>query len=280
MDFIYYLLEKILPFDFVSYDFMKNALLAVILISPMFATCGTMVVNNKMAFFSDALGHSALTGIAIGTVLRLKNPIFSMVIFAVLFALFLSLIKSKDKTSSDTVISVFSSTAIAAGLVILSGNGDFSKYSNYLVGDILSVSENDILFLLISFIIVFIVWNLIFNNLLIISINPSIAKSKNINVKLNENIFLILVAVIVTMSIKWVGILVINSMLIIPCAAAKNISYNVRSYWWASMIIGLFSGVSGLILSYYMNTSSGATIVLISAIIYFLSILYKACKRI
>lgn len=280
MEYIYFLMETLLPFEFMKYDFMKNALLAIVLITPLFAMVGTMVVNSKLAFFSDALGHSALTGIALGSIFGLNNPLASMIGFAVVFALLLSYIKEKDKSSEDTLISVFSSAAIALGLVILSGSGSFSKYSSYLVGDILSVSEGDILFLAVAFVCVLVIWHFIYNNLLIVSINPSMAKSKNINVKLTENIFLVLVAVIVTVSIKWVGILVINSLLIIPCAAAKNMAKSMRSYQNISIAIGLFSGVLGLMLSYFFNSAAGPTVVLISAVIFFVSVLYKSIRRI
>lgn len=280
MEFVYSFIETVFPFEFLKYDFMKNALMAILLITPLFAVTGTMVVNNKMAYFSDALGHSALTGIAIGTLFGLKNPLFSMIGFAVIFALGLSYIKARDKSSEDTLISVCSSTAIALGLVILSVSGNFSKYSSYLVGDILSVTSYDILFLLLSFVVVAAIWCIIYNDLLITSINPSMAKSKNINVRLIENVFLVLVAIIVTVSIKWVGILVINSLLIIPCAAAKNVSKNMKTYQNISVAIGLVSGVSGLVISYYSDTAAGATIVLIAAIIYFATVIYKTFKRI
>lgn len=280
MEFIYGVMELLLPFDFLKFEFMKNALIAILIISPLFAICGTMVINNKMAYFSDALGHSALTGISLGTLFSLDNYLFSMIGFAILFALILSYIKSKDKSSTDTLISILSSVSIAVGLVILSFSGNFSKYSNYLVGDILSVSKQDIYFLFTTFVLVCVIWAVIYNELLIISINPSMAKSKNINVKLIENVFLVIVAVIVTVSIRWVGILVINSLLIIPCAAAKNISVNMRKYQQKSVLIGVFSGVVGLIISYFMNTAAGPTIVLISSAIYFVTVIYKTFKRI
>ncbi len=280
MEFIYGVMEVLLPFDFLKFDFMKNALIAILIISPLFAICGTMVINNKMAYFSDALGHSALTGISLGTLFSLENYLFSMIGFAILFALLLSYIKSKDNSSADTLISILSSVSIAVGLVILSFSGNFSKYSSYLVGDILSVSRQDIYFLFTIFVLVCVVWSIIYNELLIISINPSMAKSKNINVKLIENAFLIIVAVIVTVSIRWVGILVINSLLIIPCAAAKNISSNMKKYQQNSVLIGVFSGIIGLIASYFMNTAAGPTIVLISSAIYFITVIYKAFKRI
>lgn len=278
MEYIYDLMEFILPFEFMKYDFMKNALIAVLIISPLFAMLGTMVVNNKMAFFSDALGHSALTGIAIGSLFGINQPIFSMLAFSIIFALGLSWIKSKNTSTTDTIISVFSSTAIAIGLVILSRNGQFAKYSAYLVGDILSVSASDIFLLAIAFIIINMIWHIIYNDLLLISINPSLARSKNIKVKLIENIFLALLAVVVTISIRWVGILVINSLLIIPCAAAKNISNTARKYQFNSILIAVFSGISGLVISYYLNSAAGSTIVLISAVIYFITVIINLVR--
>ena len=125
MELIYNLLETILPFEFMQYTFMKNALIAIILSTPIFAILGTMIVNNKMAFFSDALGHSALTGIAIGMVLGITNMNISMIFFAVIFALLLNFVKNKTTYGADTIISVFSSIAIALGLALLATRRKF-----------------------------------------------------------------------------------------------------------------------------------------------------------
>ena len=140
MELIYDIIETILPFSFARFDFMKNALLAVLLVTPLFGLLGTMAVNNKMAFFSDALGHSALTGIAIGVALGIGDPLVCMLAFGIVFGLAIRKVKSGTKASSDTVISVFSSVSMALGIVILSGSGGFAKYSSYLIGDILTVS--------------------------------------------------------------------------------------------------------------------------------------------
>ena len=129
MTLIYNIIETVLPFTFAQFDFMKYALLAVILLTPLFGMLGTMAVNNKMAFFSDALGHSALAGIAIGVILGIGNPIICMLFFGILFGLGIRKVKSSTKASSDTVISVFSSATIALGIVILSKSGGFAKYS-------------------------------------------------------------------------------------------------------------------------------------------------------
>uniref|UniRef100_UPI003FEE4F46 metal ABC transporter permease n=1 Tax=Candidatus Fimivicinus sp. TaxID=3056640 RepID=UPI003FEE4F46 len=111
MNVIYQILDAILPFSWLDYHFMKNAFVAVLLITPLLGMLGTMAVNNKMAFFSDALGHSALTGVALGVLLGIQNDLISMIAFGVLLALVITRVKAAKTASADTVISVFSSTA-------------------------------------------------------------------------------------------------------------------------------------------------------------------------
>ena len=271
MEVIYSILETILPFEFINYTFMKNALIAIILISPIFAVLGTMIVNNKMAFFSDALGHSALTGIAIGMLLGFSNINVSMIFFAIIFALLLNFVKNKTSYGIDTIISVFSSIAIALGLAMLAQSGNFNRYSSYLVGDILSITNAEILYLFLAFIAVGAFWYFAFNKLNVTSINSTLAKSRGMNTKVIDNIFVVLIAIIVMISIRWIGILLINSLLILPAASSRNIAKNMRSYHLISVLFSLFSGITGLIISYYWNIPTGPIIVLISGIIYFVT---------
>lgn len=269
MTLIYNIIETILPFTFAQFDFMKNALLAVILLTPLFGMLGTMAVNNKMAFFSDALGHSALTGIAIGVILGIGNPIICMLFFGVLFGLGIRKVKSSTKASSDTVISVFSSASIALGIVILSKSGGFAKYSTYLIGDILTVSPSYIKVLAVVLVVVYVIWYFIYNKLLLLSVNPSLSSSRGVKNALVENIFVVILAAAVMLSIKQIGILTINSLLILPAAAARNISKNSRQYLIFSTAISMFCGIAGLIISFYADTAAGATMVLIAAVFYF-----------
>lgn len=275
MDVIYDTLGSLLPFAWADYKFMINALIAVVLIAPLMGILGTMAVNNKMAFFSDALGHSAFTGIALGVLLGVKNELISLIAFGVFVALVITRVKNKGNASSDTVISVFSSTSVAVGLLILSYGGSFSKYSSYLVGDILSISKKEILCLFITLIGVVVLWVFIFNKLLIISVNRELAASRGIKTNLYENIFVAVVAVVVMLSIKWVGILLINSLLILPSASARNIAKNSRQYLASSVVISLLCAVSGLLISFYADTSAGATIVTVSAAVFFITYLFR-----
>jgi zinc transport system permease protein len=270
---IHKILEILLPFSWAEFGFMKNAFLAVLLISPLLGIVSTMVVSSKMSFFSDAMGHCALTGIAIGVMLGINNYTISMLGFAIVFALGISTIINSGVSSADTIIGVFSSAGMSLGIVILSVSGGFSKYSGYLIGDILSISENDIKTLFIVLILVLGIWFLAFNKLIIASLDTKLALSKQINVTFYKNLFVLLIALIVTISLKWVGILVINSLLVLPGASAKNFARNVKTCHMVSVLLSVFSGISGLILSYYIGTSTGATIVLISSLIFFITFL-------
>lgn len=276
---IYDLLDKLLPFMWARHDFMKHAFLAILLMTPLLGMLGTVVVQKKMAFFSDALGHSAITGIAIGVLLGVSEINLTMIVFAVIFGLLLNKIKSKQAESADMVISVFSSCSIAAGLMLLSGSGEFNKYSGYLVGDVLSITEQEILYLLLAFVLTAVFWAVAFNKLLAVSMHGTLAKSRGMNVKLLEAVFVVLVAVIVTLSIKCIGVLLINALLIIPVASARNISVNMREYHWFSILFAMFSGLAGLITSYYVSMATGPMIVIYASIIYFATFIYARWVR-
>lgn len=275
MQTIYRWMEAVLPFDYVQYDFMKNALLAVLIITPLFGILGTMIVNNRMAFFSDALGHSALTGMAVGVIFGVTDAGLSMVIFAAVFALLLNKIRHSGIAANDTVISVFSSLSTALGLVILSRGGSFSKYSALLVGDILSITPAEILRLLIILAVTLLFWTFAFNKLHAISLNASLAKSKRIRVALIDNIFVVLIAVIVMLSIQWVGILIINALLILPAAASRNMAANMREYHLFSVLLSVFSGILGLILSFYLDMAAGPMIVVVASLLFFVTLLVR-----
>ncbi len=275
MEFIYNIMEKLLPFQFISYDFMKNALLAMLIITPLFGLLGTMIVNNKLAFFSDALGHSAFTGIAIGVLLGISNTNISMIVFAILFAFLLNWIKRKNTMSTDTVISVFSSLGTAIGLAILARNGEFSQYSSLMVGDILSITPKEIGWLFGIFIVTIVFWSFCFNRLHALSINETLAKSRGISTAWIDNCFVVITALIIMLSIRFVGILIINALLILPAAASRNLASNMREYHGYAVVISVFSGILGLILSYYNNTAAGPTIVIVASMVFFLTLLAR-----
>lgn len=274
-DTLYNAIDLILPFQWLSHTFMKNAFIAIIIITPLFGLLSTMVVSNKMSFFADSLGHGAFTGIAVGILLGGIDPMWGATLFSICFSIAITIIKNKGTSSTDTIIGVFSSTSIALGLVLMSFSSSLSKFSSYLVGDLLSISQNQIILLIFVFIAIIVLWSLIFNKLLVTSLNTSLANSRGMNTLLIEIIFTCTIAVIVTITIRWVGLLIINSLLVLPAAASRNISRNIRQYHLFSILIAIFSGIVGLIISYYLNTVTGATIVLVASVIFFITLFIR-----
>ena len=272
MELIYDGMDALLPFAWMEYTFMKNALLAILLMTPLFGLLSTMVVSSRMAFFSDSLGHGAFTGIAIGALVGLFSPLTSLLIFSVLFALLITWIKHRTAASADTVIGVFSSTAIAVGLMVMSHGGSFAKFSPLLIGDILSITPADLGGLLAVNAFVLIGWVFLFNRLLLLSVNASLARSRGISTIAVESVFAALLAIVVAVSIQWVGILIINALLVLPGAAARNIARSVKEYHVASVALALLSGLIGLFTAYYFGIAAGAAIVAAAAVVFFASL--------
>lgn len=269
---LWYALFDALPFQIFHWDFMKNALLAILLMAPLFGLMSTMIVTGRMSFFSDALGHSAFTGIAIGCICGVAAPTWVAVVFSVAFALLFSFVRSRSNHAADTLIGVFSSTAVALGIFIATlGGSSFTKYNRYLIGDVLSVTPSQIGTLALVLLAVIVFWICFGNRLTLVSIHPQLASSRGIRVWHMQAIFTVAIAVVVTLALSWVGLLILNSLLVLPGAAARNISRNMRQYHSFSVLIALFSGIGGLLVSYWFGTSTGASISLILALCFTVS---------
>ncbi len=275
----WYSLVGFLPFSWAAPDamfFMKNALLAVIVIGPLYGLMSTMVVSSRMAFFSDALGHSAFTGIAIGVLCSLMEPLWAAVPLAVLFALLFTVVRRRSNMASDTIIGVFSSAAVALGIFIATlGGQSFTKFNSLLIGDILSVSPRQIALLAVILLLVVLLWLGTYNRLLLSSVYPVLADSRDFRTFRYDALFSVAVAVVVTVSMTWVGLLVINSLLVLPAAAGRSISRNVRQYHLSSVLFSLAAGIAGLLTSYYIGSSAGACITLYLVVIFVLSFLFR-----
>ena len=266
---LWYALWDLLPFEMLHWDFMKNALLALLIMAPLFGLLSTMIVTGRMSFFSDALGHSAFTGIAIGALCGMAAPTGAAVAFSVGFALLFSFVRSRSNQAADTIIGVFSSSAVALGIFVATmGGGSFTKYNKYLIGDILSVTPGEIGMLALVLVAVVIFWILCANRLTLTAIHPQLASSRGIPVGMSQTLFVTAIAVVVTLSISSVGLLILNSLLVLPAASARNISRNLKQYHGYSVLFALVAGIGGLTVSYYLGCSAGAAISLILAAIF------------
>ena len=276
---LWYALVDLLPFEWAqpgSMFFMKNALLAVLVISPLFGLLSTMVVHSRMSFFSDALGHSAFTGMAIGAICGMHDPSWAAVLFAVFFAVLFNVVRRYTALAGDTVIGVFASTAMALGIFISTlGGRSFTKFNVLLIGDILSVEPAKIGLLALILVGVLVLWLVSFDRLMLSSVHPALAGSRGIRVFWQETVFCVAVAVVVTLSMTWVGLLVINSMLVLPAAASRNMARNLARYHLFAVVGALVSGVAGLMTSYYLGSSAGASITLYLSLFFVLSFLLR-----
>ena len=281
VNFWYWLLSW-LPFEWAAPDtmlFMKNALLAVLVVTPLFGLLSTMVVESRMAFFSDALGHSALTGMAIGALCGLEQPVGAAVLFSVVIALLFTLVRQKTHMASDTAISVFSSAAVALGIFLSTlGGQSFTKFNNLLIGDILSVAPGEIGLLALILLGLLVLWITSFNQMMLSSVHLALADSRGIRVVWKNFLFTAAIAVVVTITMTWVGLLVINALLVLPGAAARNVARNLPQYHLVSVLGGVVCGIGGLMVSYYLGTSTGASITLLLALWFFLTLLLKRTR--
>ncbi len=266
---LWYAICDFLPFEMLDWQFMRNALLAIILMAPLFGILSTMVVTGRMSFFSDALGHSAFTGIAIGCICGMAAPIWAAVGFALVFSALFSFVRAKSNQAADTIIGVFSSAAVALGIFVATlGGGSFTKYNKYLIGDILSISPAEISILTLVLAGVIGLWIFFSNRLTLTVVHPQLASSRGIPVHLTQGIFSAVIALVVTLTISSVGLLILNSLLVLPGASARNVAKNMRQYQIFSVLFALVAGIVGLVASYVWGSSAGAAISLTLALMF------------
>jgi zinc transport system permease protein len=266
---------SLLPFEWAEYSFMRLGLLAVLLMAPLLGGLGTVVVANRLAFFSEAVGHAAFTGIALGVILGLTNPLWSMVGFALLLTLAITWVRRRGGLSSDTAIGLVMAFTVSLGIVILSKGGDFARFTNFLIGDMLGVTAYDVLVLGVLAAGVLVLFLAFFNRLLLASVSPALARSRARHPGAAELVFACMLAVVVTFSLPWIGILVINALLILPAAAARNLARSTAGFFGWAIGIAIFSGTAGLIASFYASTATGATIVLAAMVVYLVTLLAR-----
>lgn len=276
---LWYILCQATGIEMLQWQFMCNALLAILIMGPLFGMMSTMVVTGRMSFFSDALGHSAFTGIAIGCLCGMTMPIWAAVIFSLVFSLLFSFVRSRSNQAADTLIGVFSSAAVALGIFVATlGGGSFTKYNKYLIGDILSITPGEIGLLALVLLGVLILWVLLSNRLTLTVVHPQLASSRGIPIGLGQTLFSAAIALIVTLTISSVGLLILNSLLVLPGASARNVAKNMRQYHGYSVLFALFSGVTGLVVSYGLGSSAGAAISLTLALIFAVTFCFRRVR--
>lgn len=278
---LYALLAQLLPFDCLQARFMQQAMLGLLLLAPMAAVMGIVVVNFRMAFFADAISHSAFAGVALGLIFSV-DPGWTMPAFGMLVGLGIMILQRHTSLSSDTVIGVFFSAMVAFGLAIVSRDRSLARdLQRFLYGDILTISDGQILCLMALFLALMAFQAASYNHLLYIGLNPTLAQAHRVRVAIHQYIFAGLLSLIVMFSVQAVGVLLVTAMLIVPAAAARNVARSAGSMFWWAMLVSLTSAASGLIVSAqdWARTATGATVILVACGWFLLSMIVAGLRR-
>jgi len=264
----------VLPESF-KYAFVINSILCALVIGPLLGGMGTMVVTKHLAFFSQAVGQAALTGVAIGIVLGepYTSPYASLFGFCILFGLLMNFTRNRTKMSSDTVIGVFLSVSLAFGACVLlyvTSKINMHVLDNILFGSILTVNDTDMNVLLIIAIICAALGLPLYNKMLMASFNPSLAHVRGIRVMLLEYLFILMITMITVAALKIVGAVLVEALFIIPAASARNISRSMKSFFFYSVAFSTASCLLGVILPMELEipVPSGGAIILVASLFF------------
>ncbi|MDD5758000.1 MAG: metal ABC transporter permease [Desulfobulbaceae bacterium] len=274
------LVSALLPFECLQSPFMQQALLGLMLLAPMAAIMGVQVVNFRMAFFADAISHSAFAGVAMGLIFAV-NPHWTMLLFGLMVGLGIMVVQRRSSLSSDTVIGVFFSAVVAFGLAVVSRDRNAARdLQRFLYGDILTIDHDSLICLQILFVVIMLFQALGYNRMLYIGLNPLLAEAHRVRVAVYQYVFAGLLSLVVIFAVWAVGVLLVTALLIVPAATARNLARSAGSMFWWALLVSLTSAVTGLILSAqdWARTATGATIVLVASCWFALS-LVLTCGR-
>ncbi len=273
--------EGLLP-EFFQYAFVVNALLCSFLIGPVLGGVGTMVVMKRLAFFSQSVGQAALTGVALGILLGepYTAPYISLFGFCILFGLLMNYTRNQTRVSPDTIIGVFLSISLAVGACVLlyvTSKVNVHILDNILFGSILTVNDTDINVLIVISLICVSISLLFFNKFLLASFNPSLAQARKIPVKLLDYLFILMITLITVASLKIVGAVMVEALLVIPAAAARNISRSMRGFFCWSILFATMSCLLGIIvpMQYEIPVPSGGAIIIVAAIFFGITMILR-----
>ena len=262
-----------------EYEFMINAFIAGILIAILTSTLSLFVVVKRYAMLSDALAHISLLGVAIGFLFQVST-IITAVIVSIIASVMIEYLRSYKKLYSDSMLSIFLSSALALSVIIVSLSNSFNtSLFDYLFGSIVAVTNEDIFIISLFFLLTIIFLIVYYKKLFLISFNEELAISSGVNVKLINLIFTALIGTLVAISIKIIGALLIGAIMIIPVVSAICLKQGFKVTWILSTVFAILGVVIGLVLSFYVSIPSGATIVIILLLIFIVTLIFSKRSR-
>lgn len=257
--------------EILGYAFMQRALLASILIGTVTAIIGVYVVLRGLAFIGAGIAHASFGGVALGFLLGI-NPVLSAVVFCLAAAWAIAWTSRRAEVREDTAIGIFFAATMALGILLIGLMGEYNvDLFGYLFGSVLSVTREDLWLSGALGAGVLLVIGLFFKELLFITFDPEMAEVSGLPARPLYILLLSIIALTIVLSIKVVGIILVSAMIIIPAAAAFQLTEDFRAMMAVAVLVGNLSAIAGLLLSYRLDTASGATMVLTATVIFFVS---------
>ncbi len=265
--------------ELLSFPFMQRALIAGVLVGFIGGYYGVFIVQRKMSFMGDGLAHAAFGGIALGLLLN-AEPLWIALPFTVAVAILITLIRDKTELEMDTSIGILFAVSVALGIIFISLKKEYSTDAfAFLFGSILTVNPVDLLLTAGIGIITFLTYFIYWKRWAYATFDSELAKSDRLPVKKDDYILSILIAVSIVLAIKLVGIVLIAAFLVIPAASARLISGTFFRMTVFSVIFGVLSSIVGLIISYFLDLPSGATIILLQAVAFIFCVFLSKMKK-
>jgi zinc transport system permease protein len=255
-------------------DFLLRAVGAGLLLALVAGPLGCFIVWRRMAYFGDTLSHSALLGIALGLLLNL-NMQLTVIFICCLVALLLVLMETRKSLATDTLLGILAHSSLAVGLVILSFTNTQIDLQAYLFGDLLTVTNTELLWLFGGCSVVLLVLLTNWNALLSFTLQPELAQVEGLNINRLRVLLMLIIAVAVAVAMKIVGVLLITSLLIIPAATARLFAHSPEQMAFGASLCGCIAVVGGLTASWFWDTPTGPSIVVVAALLFAVSALLK-----
>ncbi len=266
-----------------EHGFLVNALLAGLVIGPVLGALGTLVVTKRLAFFSEAVGHAALTGVAIGILAGepYTGPYGSLFAYCLLFALLVTYTRNRSGLTSDTLIGVFLSVSLALGaslLLVLATRVNVHILENVLFGSVLTVDDRDLTVLLVVAVGVTAIMLPLFNRMMLASFNPALARVRGVPVTVLDYLFMVLVTVVTVASVKIIGAILVGALLVIPAAAARVAASSLRGFFVLSVGFASVAAVAGILLPVQLALPipSGGAIILCAGGLFVVAMLVRS----
>ncbi|NCR42551.1 MAG: metal ABC transporter permease [Microcystis aeruginosa W13-11] len=248
--------------------FMQRALLGGILTGLMGGMLGSFTILRQLSFFSDALGHSALLGISIGLLIGI-NPSVVLLPFAVCFALGVTYLLERTRLWTDALLNIIYSSSLAIAIIVLSFVGQYKGgLNNLLFGDILAVQELDLIFSAVLLLACIVFTGLTLRTQMLLTLHEPLAIARGVSVSAHRTAFIVLLSLVVGVSIKAIGVLLVSAFVVIPACAARLLSRTFTNYVVLSAGLGALSAVVGMVVSAAFNLPSGPSIVATQLVIF------------